>query len=984
MEKYKKRFIINVSWLILLTIAIISILCYFMFRSQKSHLNLIDQYTEQISTLTSENVSNIFSTGFSTITELAYLYGTSLDRPEIDLELLKNLEDNTSFDYIRFMAPDGSDFTSSGQIANCSDREYFQRGMGGETGIAEVLSSKILIGETLIGFYSPVYFDNKICGILVGFLEEETITDILKNQVYGYPLLSYMVRKDGTILGYYNGESEDVSLNASNFFDFIIDKDIPDRADIREAVIHQHPRSFYYNGQSSISVGNVVPITGTEWSLVQFHPSEASHIILSESNERDIMLFSSIFGLFIINLVVFLYTQKQQAHENALSTAKMKVDSVLWSVTDDFVCLIDVNLNTEQEEQFHLNSSSENKIEDWAGGNYDYTHSVNEFARKNIIDSDKRRFLAATELNELKRVLANQREYHIEYDVYVNGYIRHFHNRYTINNTNADEPHMLISIRDITDITNERVKRQTELQLIVAAATTVYPLILESNLTKNTVHVAFNNGELIEQEFSPATIDDLVNITVSTISDNLQRADYRTKFTRQALIKAFEAGKKEVSMRFRHVRYDNTLHWIEKKVIFMESKTGDLFCISLSHCIDEEVEQTMAISAAKEQAEIASKAKSQFLFNMSHDIRTPMNAIVGFTELAKRNINNPDQLNEYLSNIDVASEQLLGLINNVLEMASIENGKTNITEVPVDISSIVEKTMIMVESEAKKKNLTIEGSANIPSPYIFEDENHINEIVLNIISNSIKYTPSGGNIRFSFTQLHGKSDDDCIMEFVCEDNGIGMSKEFLNHVFESFSRERSSTVSKIHGTGLGLGIVKKLVDLMNGTIDIVSEPDKGTRITICTPHRYAEMESADKENEPASYDVNMFKDRRLLLVEDNELNREIAATILKEVGFIIDTAVDGQDAVNIIKESPASLYELILMDVQMPVMNGYEATRAIRSLDDPVKANIPIIAMTANVFKKDLNDAREAGMNGHIAKPLDIEKMFATLAEFLK
>lgn len=984
MEKYKKRFIINVSWLILLTIAIISILCYFMFRSQKSHLNLIDQYTEQISTLTSENVSNIFSTGFSTITELAYLYGTSLDRPEIDLELLKNLEDNTSFDYIRFMAPDGSDFTSSGQIANCSDREYFQRGMGGETGIAEVLSSKILIGETLIGFYSPVYFDNKICGILVGFLEEETITDILKNQVYGYPLLSYMVRKDGTILGYYNGESEDVSLNASNFFDFIIDKDIPDRADIREAVVQQRHHNFYYNGGSGISVGNVVPIAGTEWSLVQFHPSEASHIILSESNQRDIMLFSSIFGLFIINLVVFLYTQKQQAHENALSTAKMKVDSVLWSVTDDFICLIDVNLNTEQEEQFHLNSSSENKIEDWAGGNYDYTHSVNEFARKNIIDSDKRRFLAATELNELKRVLANQREYHIEYDVYVNGYIRHFHNRYTINNTNADEPHMLISIRDITDITNERVKRQTELQLIVAAATTVYPLILESNLTKNTVHVAFNNGELIEQDFSPATIDDLVNIIVSTISDNLQRADYRTKFTRQALIKAFEAGKKEVSMRFRHVRYDNTLHWIEKKVIFMESKTGELFCISLSHCIDEEVEQTMAMSAAKEQAEIASKAKSQFLFNMSHDIRTPMNAIVGFTELAKRNINNADQLNEYLSNIDVASEQLLGLINNVLEMASIENGKTNITEVPVDISSIVEKTMIMVESEAKKKNLTIEGSANIPSPYIYEDENHINEIVLNIISNSIKYTPSGGNIRFSFTQLPGKSDDDCIMEFVCEDNGIGMSKEFLNHVFESFSRERSSTVSKIHGTGLGLGIVKKLVDLMNGTIDIVSEPNKGTRITICTPHRYAEMESADKENEPASYDVNTFKGRRLLLVEDNELNREIAATILKEVGFIIDTAVDGQDAVNIIKESPASLYELILMDVQMPVMNGYEATRTIRSLDDPVKANIPIIAMTANVFKKDLNDAREAGMNGHIAKPLDIEKMFATLAEFLK
>ena len=218
------------------------------------------------------------------------------------------------------------------------------------------------------------------------------------------------------------------------------------------------------------------------------------------------------------------------------------------------------------------------------------------------------------------------------------------------------------------------------------------------------------------------------------------------------------------------------------------------------------------------------------------------------------------------------------------------------------------------------------------------------------------------------------------MEFVCEDNGIGMSKEFLNHVYESFSRERSSTASKVHGTGLGLGIVKKLVDLMNGTIDIVSEPNKGTRITICTPHRYAVMESAVKENEPASYDVNMFKDKRLLLVEDNELNREIAATILKEVGFIIDTAVDGQEAVNIIKESPASLYDLILMDVQMPVMNGYEATRRIRGLSDPELAQIPIVAMTANAFDEDRKRCLEAGMNDHVGKPIDVNVLFRTLS----
>ncbi|MCR4955573.1 MAG: response regulator [Lachnospiraceae bacterium] len=389
---------------------------------------------------------------------------------------------------------------------------------------------------------------------------------------------------------------------------------------------------------------------------------------------------------------------------------------------------------------------------------------------------------------------------------------------------------------------------------------------------------------------------------------------------------------------------------------------------------------------AKEEvliAEKANKAKSAFLFNMSHDIRTPMNAIVGYTELARRYKNNPEKLEEYFYKVEVAEENLLRLINNVLEMARIENDRIVVTEHATDISVAIRKTLIVLSGEAEKKHITITGSDDLYHPYVYQDENHNAEIVANIIGNAIKYTPEGGTVDFRLIQHKGKDDKHCIIEFVCKDTGIGMSKDFLEHAFDSFERERNTTVSKIQGTGLGLGIVKKLVTLMNGTINIESVQGKGTTVTIKIPHRLCEKEDVIRDETDKDKRIVDFKGKRILLVEDNEMNQEIAAEILMETGLIVEIADNGKMACDKVLEKGPGWYDLILMDVQMPEMDGYEATRFIRSLKDSDLANIPIVAMTANAFEEDRQNAFEAGMNEHIPKPIEIKRLFNTLEKLL-
>lgn len=389
------------------------------------------------------------------------------------------------------------------------------------------------------------------------------------------------------------------------------------------------------------------------------------------------------------------------------------------------------------------------------------------------------------------------------------------------------------------------------------------------------------------------------------------------------------------------------------------------------------------LQVAVEKAESANHAKSTFLFNMSHDIRTPMNAIIGYADLASRHLDDPAKLKNYMENIQVCGQNLLMLLNNVLDLARIENDKTEMEYSVSDIEKDFRNCVAMFRNQADSKGQTLTVTTQLQYPYIYADIPHLTEICTNLVSNAVKYTGAGGTIRCNVTQKPGEKEGWCDTVVTVADNGIGMSQEFQKHIFEPFERERTSTVSKVEGSGIGMGIVKKLVGLMGGTVEVESRIGVGSTFTVTIPCRIASEDETQAKRETNPSDQKCLCGTRILLTEDNDLNAEIATELLQEEGCTVDRAKDGVECVDMLEKAANGTYQLILMDIQMPVMNGYDAARKIRGLDDPQKANIPIIAMTANAFTEDRQVALDAGMNDHIAKPINMDVLVPTLRKYL-
>ena len=394
--------------------------------------------------------------------------------------------------------------------------------------------------------------------------------------------------------------------------------------------------------------------------------------------------------------------------------------------------------------------------------------------------------------------------------------------------------------------------------------------------------------------------------------------------------------------------------------------------------MSKEQDAKKKLEEALAMAESANKAKSVFLNNMSHDIRTPMNAILGFADIAKKEMGNRARLEECLSKIILSGKDLLNLINDILDMSSIESGKVKFNHVATSVKGMAESIRDMFANEAEKKQINFFVNYDeITNDYVYCDELRAKQVVINIVSNAFKYTPMGGTVSLTLRQYPLIKEGFAKYELVVQDNGIGMSKEFKEQIFDSFSRERSATLSGIQGTGLGMAIVKKIIDMVDGEIDVWSEVNVGTKITIRLVIKTAEKEEELKTDEPEeNYD---FTGKKVLLVEDNELNREIAEAILCEVGIQVESVVNGQEAVNRMADAKPGEFDLVLMDIQMPVMDGYTATTKIRELEDPAVAYIPIVAMTANAFDEDRKETMNMGMNGHISKPIDIDEMLSTI-----
>lgn len=397
-----------------------------------------------------------------------------------------------------------------------------------------------------------------------------------------------------------------------------------------------------------------------------------------------------------------------------------------------------------------------------------------------------------------------------------------------------------------------------------------------------------------------------------------------------------------------------------------------------------EIYQQQALEEARLKAELANKAKSTFLFNMSHDIRTPMNAIIGYSAMTERYINDPHKALECLEKVKLSGDHLLKLIDDILDMARIENGKIKIDENPLHIRSCIEKLVEMERVDIETARLTLEVNfQNLQTDIIIADAFRLNQIFLNVIGNSIKYTLPGGKIFFTVKELESKDPDYASLEFSIRDTGIGMKPEFLTHIFEMFARERNTTASKVQGTGLGMAIVKNLVDLMKGKIYIESELGKGTTVTFLFNFKVQKTPfSNDKTSNKKQKRVSL-KGKHALLVEDNELNREIAKDILEIENIIVDEATNGSEAVDIIKNSKPGYYDFVLMDIQMPVIDGYQATDIIRKLENKKLASVPIIAMTANAFDEDKKRALDSGMDDYLSKPIRADSLFSTISNVI-
>ena len=401
----------------------------------------------------------------------------------------------------------------------------------------------------------------------------------------------------------------------------------------------------------------------------------------------------------------------------------------------------------------------------------------------------------------------------------------------------------------------------------------------------------------------------------------------------------------------------------------------------------EELKRNQAeLIAAKNRAEEGSKAKSQFLSNMSHDIRTPMNAIIGYTNLAQRQGTTLADIKDFLKKIDSSSKHLLALINDVLEMSRIESGKMEIEPIDTDLKQTLDEVRDMFNTQMQGKEINfIVDTSGVKNPYVMCDKNRFNRVLLNLLSNAYKFTPKGGKISVTLKQLGDAENDSADYELRVKDSGIGMTKEFAAKVFEAFEREKTSTVSGIQGTGLGMAITKSIIDLMNGNIKVETAPGQGTEFIVNVNFKLSDKLPEEEDSaqiEETTQEIN-FEGMRLLLADDIEVNREIAVMILETAGFEVETAENGKQVVEKLSASEPNYYAAVLMDIQMPIMDGYAAAKAIRELENKQLAKVPIIAMTANAFSEDVQHAKDAGMDDHIAKPIDVPKMMETLKKVI-
>lgn len=551
-----------------------------------------------------------------------------------------------------------------------------------------------------------------------------------------------------------------------------------------------------------------------------------------------------------------------------------------------------------------------------------------------------------------------------------------------------DEEHfkIILSFYSVDEI----IKKEQEIELqreIIAGLGKEYFSVLAVDLDKDQVfsyRESEENGRIISDFCREC--DNRWSKIIPSYAKVMVSDTTNGEFEKQLGLEALRSQEKDYSMTYEF-KSETGINYHQVRVAYVKKKDGTRMAVvgtrNIDSLIKKERMQEEKLKKAYDAAKSANKAKTEFLNNMSHDIRTPMNVILGYNQLMKSLLTEPKQL-DYQKKIEQSGKLLLSIINNVLDMARIESGNMKVDENFEIVGEVVDEILSTFSFEAEEKEIHLSSSMQVTHKNILCDSTKIRKIYVNLVSNAIKYTPSGGNITITVEELPCEKEGYMKVKSEIKDTGIGMSKEYLPTLFEPFSREHNTTTGKVGGTGLGMAIVKKMVDLMGGSIEVESEPGKGTIFTFTLMHKIADKKYYSRKIETAesSDSVEKLRGKHVLLAEDNNLNAEIAVAVLEKTGLVIDRVEDGIQCVSRIEQLPSDTYDLILMDIQMPNMDGYKATQCIRHLNDKKKAEIPIIAMTANAFEEDKKRAIDAGMNGHIAKPVEIDKLISEILKY--
>ncbi len=623
-----------------------------------------------------------------------------------------------------------------------------------------------------------------------------------------------------------------------------------------------------------------------------------------------------------------------------------------------------------------------------------YDKYISEWNRRFVNNTENNTFHDSTDREFLMREFRNgKREITFDYEaVTLSGNRAMLRRSIAMTRNQNGDIIAYTSVKDISSIVEQKMREEAYMHALATEYDSI-AIVETANADKRNDRVlihgrltdslaALIDEETANEEHYSRKLDLLLRFVHPD-----DREEFHAETRREKVLRASNENRTQ-TVSFRIMKNEDEYFYYQLCFVPLKDADGNLTSVvagmkNVDSAVRKEMEYRQELESARYAAEAASRSKTAFLFNMSHDIRTPMNAILGYTDLAIKHHDDRARVDDNLGKIKTAGGHLLNLINDILEMSRIESDKLEITNDPSDIRKLIDGVDQMSNSLAIPKSIDFQTEIrNIENPYVYIDELHANEVLINLTSNAVKYTPMGGKVRLIVEQTSPAADGKAVFRFDIKDNGIGMSEEFQQHLFEAFSREKTSTVSKQEGAGLGLSIVKRIVDLAGGTISVTSKQHEGSTFTVEMPLLVMDDEAIEKfeeENKPVEIGEQEFslENKKVLLVEDNEMNREIATEILEEVGLVIDTAEDGEFAVKAVAEKGAEYYDFILMDIQMPIMNGYEATKAIRELPDGDKATI--IALSANAFEEDIQKSLSMGMNAHVAKPIDVKTLFETM-----